>query len=99
VAEPVCTTALAPDGGLVEVRFYDADGIRKFTWKCPLCRAVNEGRLGPHPIGGFYRDTGIHPAWVLAGTEEKPTLAPSLGCWSCYPLGHFWLRDGVLVRA
>lgn len=77
----------------------DPHGVRSFTWRCPSCGGVNVGRLGPVPIGGFYRDTGIHPQWVLSGTEECPTLTPSLGCWSCYPLGHYWLRDGKMVHA
>ena len=91
--------AAAVSTGAQSIRFYDESGIRCFSWRCPFCRAVNTGRLGPVPIGGFYRDTGIHPQWVLTGTEDKPALTPSLGCWSCYPAGHYWLQDGVMSRA
>ena len=65
-----------------------------FTWECPNCAAVNMGELGPDPVGGW-----DSPRWQLTGTREAPTLRPSLGCWNCYPVGHYWLNDGVLSNA
>lgn len=83
----------------MSIRFYWQGATRCFSWTCPLCEATNIGRLGSEPISGFYRDMKIEPQWVLTGDEACPTLNPSLGCWSCYPDGHYWLRDGVMRRS
>lgn len=69
-----------------------------FSWLCPGCACWHFGRLGNEPVSGW-----DEPRWVNFGTEEKPTLTPSLGCpgWrdgTC-PEGHYWLRDGELVGA
>lgn len=66
-----------------------------FSWLCPGCAQWHYGRMGNEPVSGW-----DEPRWVNAGTEERPTLAPSLGCpgWrhgTC-PEGHYWLRDGEL---
>lgn len=68
-----------------------------FDWICPGCGAVLGGSLGTEPVSGWDA-----PRWVNTGTVECPTLTPSLGCptWRrglCD--GHWWLRDGELVRA
>lgn len=68
-----------------------------FQWMCPGCGSTYSGRLGDQPVSGWTR-----PCWANSGTLERPTLAPSLGCgnWrdgEC--IGHWWLRDGVLVTA
>jgi len=65
-----------------------------FLWDCPKCGAGNVGTLGPEPVGGWES-----PRWQLTGTREKPTLRPSLGCWACYPDGHYWCNEGVLTDA
>lgn len=77
--------------------FWQGDGPASFQWMCPGCGSTYAGRLGDQPVGGWG-----NPQWVNSGTLEKPTLAPSLGCglWrrdEC--VGHWWLRDGMLVRA
>ena len=53
--------------------------------------------FGSEPAGGWDA-----PRWANSRTLERPTLAPSLGCgnWrrgEC--VGHWRLRDGVLVTA
>jgi hypothetical protein len=68
-----------------------------FDWICPGCGGVLGGRLGDEPVSGWDA-----PRWVKTGTEERPTLTPSLGCprWrrgEC--VGHWWLRDGELMPA
>ena len=75
--------------------FWHDDG---FSWLCPSCGSWHPGQIGDHPVSGWDA-----PRWVNSGSEEKPTLTPSLGCggWkhgTC-PEGHYWLRDGELVRA
>lgn len=69
----------------------------EFLWACPLCGHVWFGRLGDKAVGGWDGSQ----RWVNTGTEDKPTLQPSLGCAnlqerSC--TGHYWLRDGRLVE-
>lgn len=69
-----------------------------FTWLCPGCARLHSGLLGATPVSGW-----DDPRWVNSGTEDAPTLTPSLGCggWkhgTC-PGGHYWLRDGVLEPA
>ena len=69
-----------------------------FMWECPGCGGAYWGELGQQPVGGWE-----HPQWVNRGSITKPTLEPSLGCgaWhrgECHD-GHWWLRDGMLVRA
>jgi hypothetical protein len=73
----------------------DSDG---FNWLCPGCGSWYDGQIGGQPVSGWDA-----PRWVNSGTEDKPTLTPSLGCggWrrgTC-PEGHYWLRDGALERA
>lgn len=70
----------------------------RFSWVCPDCGIASGGHLGEEPISGW-----DGPQWVLSGSEQQPTLAPSLGCpgfraGTC-PGGHYWLRNGELVRA
>jgi len=74
------------------------DGHRSFSWLCPGCGRWHYGQIGDQPVGGWDA-----PRWVNSGMDDAPTLAPSLGCggWkhgTC-PEGHYWLRDGELVRA
>jgi hypothetical protein len=69
-----------------------------FSWLCPGCGSWLYGQIGEQPVSGWDA-----PRWVNSGTAEAPTLAPSLGCsgWkhgTC-PEGHYWLRDGELLRA
>jgi len=69
-----------------------------FSVLCPGCGRWLFCKIGEQPVSGWDA-----PRWVNSGTEEKPTLTPSIGCggWrhgSC-PEGHYWLRDGELVRA
>ena len=69
-----------------------------FSWLCPGCGSWHFGQLGTEPVSGWDA-----PRWVNSGTLEVPTLTPSLGCggWkhgTC-PEGHYWLRNGELVRA
>jgi len=69
-----------------------------FNWLCPGCGSWYDGQIGDQPVSGWDA-----PRWVNSGTEDKPTLTPSLGCggWrrgTC-PEGHYWLRDGFLERA
>ncbi len=73
-------------------------GENDFLWECPGCGHVYYGTLGPEPVSGWE-----DPVWRLTGTPEAPTLEPSLGCgqWhrgECSD-GHWWLREGELVRA
>ena len=75
-----------------------AGGHRSFSWLCPGCGRWLYGQMGDQPVSGWDA-----PRWVNSGTEEKPTLTPSLGCggWkhgTC-PGGHYWLRDGELGPA
>jgi hypothetical protein len=69
-----------------------------FCWLCPGCGIVRAGMLGDAPVSGW-----DSPRWVNAGTRDRPTLLPSLGCgaWrnGICPAGHWWLRDGELVPA
>lgn len=79
-----------------EVRI-DGDPPHSFTWRCPDCGHAFGGRIGDEAVSGW-----DNPQWVLTGTPDAPTLTPSLGCGGfgrgeC--TGHFWLRDGELVRA
>jgi hypothetical protein len=77
--------------------FFWRDGA-SFNWLCPGCGSWHDGQIGDQPVSGW-----DNPRWVNSGTPERPTLAPSLGCggWkhgTC-PEGHYWLRDGELVKA
>lgn len=79
-----------------ETAFCWHDGGR-FAWVCPGCGCLNGGQLGDEPVSGWDA-----PRWVNSGTDDKPTLTPSLGCpqWrrgQC--IGHWWLRNGELVPA
>lgn len=69
-----------------------------FMWECPGCGGAYFGELGPEPVGGWE-----HPQWVNRGTFAAPTFEPSLGCGAWHrgecSDGHWWLREGVLVRA
>lgn len=72
-------------------------GEHSFSWECPGCGHSFAGALAPEPVSGW-----DSPQWAKTGTDEAPTLTPSLGCpgWragSC--TGHWWLRDGQLVPA
>lgn len=71
---------------------------RSFLWLCPGCGVVRAGLMGDVPVSGW-----DSPRWVNTGTDDKPTLTPSLGCgaWrkGICPDGHWWLRDGELVPA
>jgi len=62
-----------------------------FTWDCPKCGATNSGDLADEPVSGWDA-----PRWQLTGDRDAPTLRPSLGCWACYPEGHYWCNEGVL---
>lgn len=69
-----------------------------FSWLCPGCASWRYGQIGEQPVSGWDA-----PRWVNSGTEDKPTLTPSLGCggWrrgTCAG-GHYWMRDGELVDA
>lgn len=69
-----------------------------FRWECPGCGHVYVGTLGSEPVSGWEE-----PRWLLSGSENNPTLEPSLGCprWrdgEC-PDGHWWLRAGEMVAA
>lgn len=75
----------------------DPAPLGAFTWCCPGCGELHYGQMGEQPVSGW-----DEPRWVNSGTRERPTLVPSLGCprWrdgTC--IGHWWLRDGELVRA
>jgi hypothetical protein len=73
------------------------DGQPGFSWVCPDCGIHLFGTLGDQPVSGWDA-----PRWVLTGTEDKPTLRPSLGCHNCMSKGqggHYWLTDGELVPA
>jgi hypothetical protein len=75
----------------------DSDAPVSFMWMCPGCGSTYAGSLGDEPVSGW-----DNPCWVNSGTRERPTLTPSLGCglWrrgECD--GHWWLRDGELVKA
>lgn len=63
-----------------------ADGSRYAKVWCPACKQAHA--VG---IGG--------KAWKLTGTEERPTLHPSLLVrgGSDDKHCHFWVRDGQLV--
>ena len=68
-----------------------------FMWACPTCGMSWTGQIAAEPVSGW-----DEPRWTNTGTEESPTLQPSLGCrglrdGTCS--GHWWLRDGVLVPA
>jgi len=70
---------------------------RSFSWICPGCGRLAGGMLGDEPVSGWEA-----PRWVNSGTQERPTLTPSLGCPglpSGRCTGHWWLRDGELVPA
>ena len=72
-------------------------GPNAFHWTCPGCGQPYSAVIGDNPVSGWE-----NPRWVNSGTEDKPTLTPSLGCslWrsgQCY--GHWWLRGGWLERA
>jgi hypothetical protein len=89
---------------IARVRFIEATGetvIRfepgQFIWICPGCGQALGGTLGDEPVSGWDA-----PRWTKTGTDERPTLTPSLGCgnWrrgDCE--GHWWLRDGLLFPA
>ena len=85
------------DGKLVDdgrrVGAFEERG-RSFDWECPNCGEPHAARLGDAPISGWES-----PQWVLSGTPGRPTLTPSLGCGFCWPVGHYWLRDGEMVPA
>ena len=81
------------------IKFFTSsvDGSRRFSWVCPDCGGRKSGALGDVPVSGWEA-----PRWVLTGTEDKPTLRPSLGCHNCMSKGqggHYWLTDGELVPA
>ncbi|MCU1677698.1 MAG: hypothetical protein JWM93_2456 [Frankiales bacterium] len=68
-----------------------------FYWTCPACGGTAGGYLAAEPVSGWE-----NPRWVRSGDDEHVTLSPSLGCpgWrtgEC--IGHWWLRDGLLVLA
>lgn len=78
--------------------FWHDDTFSDFSWLCPGCGSWHYGQIGERPVSGWDA-----PRWVNSGTEEKPTLTPSLGCggWrrgTCRG-GHYWMRNGELVDA
>lgn len=69
----------------------------QFYWLCPHCGGAAGGDLGDEPVSGW-----DSPQWAASGPTNRLSLTPSLGCptWRrglCD--GHWWLRDGQLVRA
>lgn len=69
-----------------------------FLWECPGCGHAWHGQIGDASVSGW-----SDPRWVNSGTAEAPTMTPSFGCnlWhngNC-PIGHFWMRAGVLEPA
>lgn len=97
-------TELGENPHFARVRHIDATGETVlwidgpgFTWVCPGCGMACGGSFGSQPVSGWDQ-----PRWVLSGPPGTPTLTPSLGCptWrrgDC--VGHWFLRDGLLVRA
>lgn len=69
---------------------------RGFRWTCPDCGEPYLARVGDQPLSGWE-----NPQWVLSGTQQAPTAAPSLGCGRMKQENghHWWLREGVMVRA
>lgn len=91
-----CRDKVAETGETV-MFWFDDEGTTRFSLVCPGCGGLLAGPLGNEPLGGW-----DNPRWVNSGTQERPTLTPSLGCgrWRrgrC--IGHWWLRDGELVPA
>ncbi len=66
-------------------------------WECPGCGSKYVARLGGEPLSGW-----DNPQWVLTGERPHYSATPSLGCpnWKAGNCdGHWWLRDGKLVKA
>ena len=93
---PAAVKAKIAETGETLLCWYRPDGSA-FQWMCPGCGSTYAGQMGDAPVSGW-----SSPRWVNSGTREKPTLTPSLACsrWrggEC--IGHWWLRDGVLIEA
>lgn len=91
------TATLAKIAHTGEVPLLLPPGRGGFLLLCPGCCNYLAGPIGDVAVGGWE-----DPRWVLTGTTDKPTLAPSIGCggWRrSVCIGHWWLRDGVLVLA
>lgn len=69
----------------------EATSQRWFWFKCPGACGVTAA-VALRPVVA----PGTHQSWELSGTEDAPTLQPSInhvGCW------HGWLRNGVFSLA
>jgi uncharacterized protein DUF6527 len=68
-----------------------SNGQRFFWLFCPgKCGSVSPLALRP------LKDGFSAPSWELSGTEDAPTLSPSIHHLQCW---HGWLRDGILSDA
>jgi hypothetical protein len=68
----------------------DSHGQRWFAFCCPgPCKTV--AMLAIRPV---VKASGH--SWDLSGTDDAPTLHPSINHVSCW---HGWLRDGVFTPA
>lgn len=62
------------------------DGTRILAFYCPGCEEYHSFLVD--------RPAGVHPAWTMSGTENRPTFTPSL----LYPdrVCHLFVRDGMI---